>query len=58
MTARDIILELARDYYGEGSITDDSLLEMSNDRRTFQRTKQLLDGYNTQKSQKSQIGSK
>lgn len=58
MTARDIILSMARQFYEYKGIDDTKLSELSKDARTYQRVKQLLDGYNTLKSQKSQIGSK
>ena len=49
---------MARQFYEYKGIDDTKLSELSKDARTYQRVKQLLDGYNTLKSQKSQTGSK
>ena len=49
MTAREIIMFMARDAYKSGLFTDDDLKEMANNYRAYNRAKRLLNGANTQK---------
>lgn len=60
MTAREIILSMAREFYRQQDRCEQDLKlsEVSNNIRTYQRVKQLLDGFNTQKSQRSQTSGK
>lgn len=51
---------MAREFYRQQDRCEQDLKlsEVSNNIRTYQRVKQLLDGFNTQKSQRSQTSGK